>query len=1695
MKRLAVWLGILFTVFFFGMGGLAFAGQSPSISLYVNDSTGVASGIAIDPDLPGQAIAVRFYINAPWPNGTAIGTIYTNSDGQYSWQLPSTYQDGVTRSLYAYALDYTDGHGLTSTTFTWEEPRYSPTISLSVNNITGVASGIATDQDRPGQPIEIHFYLNAPWPSGTIIGSTYTNSSGQYSWQLPSTYQDGVTRTLYAYGIDNTDGHGLTSTTFTWEEPRYSPRISLSVNNITGVASGTASDQDRPGEPVTIRFYMDGNYLYGTDLGEVSTNSSTTQYTFQLPSQYQDGQAHTLYAYAIDFDDGHTETSVSFTWEIQNQYVPHGVVNAFQPGDTTITGWAQDQDYPSTPLTVHLRINNQWYVSSTANPNYSLTIPSEFLAGGTYNVKVTVKDAIESTWSVLGYTTIDNNPNPPQGVVNAFQPGDTAITGSVQDQDDPDAALEVHLRIDGEWQVTSTANPGFSLSIPSEFLTGGGPYFVEITVKDAFESTWYVLGTTTIPCTIDCPPSEIEVPDVTDMPQSDAEAAILAAGLTVGDVETEYHVTVPEGNVISQDPEAGEIVEEEFPVNLVVSEPEGQLEFGLVSVGGGYVTVNLSKTYVSPVVVCSVQYNNNTTPVVARVNNVTSNSFDVRLQNPSNGSVNADNVSYLVVEEGVWTIDGVNIEAQSYLSTVTDENNSWVGQVQTYGQSYTNPVVLGQVMSENNSHWSVFWCQGTARGNPPSATALKTGKTVCEDTVLQRADEIIGFVVIEAGHGVINGVEFEAAVGSDIVQGAVQSAPYTYTFNSAFSSAPQVVVATTAGMDGGDGCWAQTHGPTPASTTNLYLSVDEDQIGDSERYHTTEQVGYIAFSSTPEITIEPHAYGVPIILQGDDFPIDASAYDSEDGDLTSEILYTFENLDDGSEMGPFYEPIDTNLLSFGRYRVTLSVTDSANQNKSEETYMVVIPNEPPAAWSGPTTSFITENGVTKIRICDVLGCRTGLPIYLGLVRGENEEEWDRFVSQAIMLCETEDLIPIVLGHVHWRGYDREVRIGGSLNSASYHEDEIGLLIGHLYEAMPENPPYLLLRIRLHNTEEADNLGCRVLQNDVGETIEDREESEGELATLSQGWINAQKAEIESFLEYADHIYPGRIIGLKILDPYRLSTEWFVRPRVKDGNFSADPDRAIHGYPWYENNSSTFYYADYSYDAESSFIAWSGYDRLPTVAERNLQDGTTMFLDPGQPIQRRAAEYNRFFSHRTVNAITQLGAKAKEVMEGKGITSVFYGYLYAMKHDLTGSGHAALSEILDSNHIDELSGPHSYGNARNLGYAFVPHGPVDSMALHGKVWIHEDDTRTHLASDDGHKTAVNEYDTARFIWRNSLTSVLHGNGSYYFDLWREGWFDSPKIWETYISQVITQANKVNINLTGGFVPEITLFVDDLSPSYNSLIDPAGVKTYSFMSSIYTWAVEELTKLGAPVRHYLLSDLLNADVPLDDIKFAMILNGFNIPDNLRAAITNKLKNNNRTILFIYAAGYLRGDSAPSGSNILDLTGIDVRKEDGSNSNLMISPAYGSWTPCGWNYEVKDWFSVNATGSDVVIGKYSDGTPALVKRDFGDHTIIYSAVSDLSSELYRILAEDAGVSMYGELGDVVEAAGNTLLLHPNEANEPGTRTIALPGGSRDVYVNRVQEGTGSATGEVLKCNSCEDYYTLTNVKNKEIVVIRIE
>ncbi len=194
------------------------------------------------------------------------------------------------------------------------------------------------------------------------------------------------------------------------------------------------------------------------------------------------------------------------------------------------------------------------------------------------------------------------------------------------------------------------------------------------------------------------------------------------------------------------------------------------------------------------------------------------------------------------------------MEAIKFNFTETDYTYRWLGEERAYLNSYSSPVVLGQIMTENDSDYSSFWSRGATRNEAPSPTDFFVGKHVGEDSDRTRNDETIGYIVIEQGSGTVNGLNFTAALGADAVAGVGNNPGYSYSVNT--NGTPITAIASLSGMDGPDGGWAVLYGNNPltsnvAGPDTLSLASDEDALRDAERRHATEQVAYIVFS-TPD---------------------------------------------------------------------------------------------------------------------------------------------------------------------------------------------------------------------------------------------------------------------------------------------------------------------------------------------------------------------------------------------------------------------------------------------------------------------------------------------------------------------------------------------------------------------------------------------------------------------------------------------------------------------------------------------------------------------------------------------------------------------------------------------------------------------------------------------------------------------------
>lgn len=251
-------------------------------------------------------------------------------------------------------------------------------------------------------------------------------------------------------------------------------------------------------------------------------------------------------------------------------------------------------------------------------------------------------------------------------------------------------------------------------------------------------------------------------------------------------------------------------------------------------------------------------------PAIARVRNATGSSFEVGLGRPWYGTFGGEdfyaNVYCMVVRQGVYTAaeDGVKMEAMKLPEfAITAHAGSWSGQRQPYQNSYSHPVVVGQVVSSDTGKppsycphllcerdWSVFWSRGTAVSNPPSSSTLYVSRHTGEDSG-GRAPETLVYLVFERGTGIIEGRKYLAALGADTVRGMQNRPPFNYNLSGLASASAAIV--SQAGMDGAEGGWAVLYGSNAVSATRLRLAIDEDWYLDSDRNHTAEQVSYIVF--------------------------------------------------------------------------------------------------------------------------------------------------------------------------------------------------------------------------------------------------------------------------------------------------------------------------------------------------------------------------------------------------------------------------------------------------------------------------------------------------------------------------------------------------------------------------------------------------------------------------------------------------------------------------------------------------------------------------------------------------------------------------------------------------------------------------------------------------------------------------------
>ena len=321
---------------------------------------------------------------------------------------------------------------------------------------------------------------------------------------------------------------------------------------------------------------------------------------------------------------------------------------------------------------------------------------------------------------------------------------------------------------------------------------------------------------------------------------------------------------------------------------------------GRVRINHNWTTVELNQSFQDPVVVAGPASRFGGDPVTVRVQNVTADSFQIRIDEWEyrDGNHGFEWVDFLVVESGTHQLeDGTLIQA----GNASNQTHGWKSYDLGPGFDST-PVVVSQTVTTNEN----VAVTTRLRNVTSDGFDLRIQEEQASDYV--HTGETIGWIAIETGIADTGDGLFEAFQTPN----SVSHRNYVLNFQNDFNNAP-IFVGSLQTYNGGDtGTLRYRHLSGGSST----VFVEEERSADSEILHNPEVVGYVALEHG---TIFGTSQGNSPVAPGGGDPF-ADADLTPTGDTTFDSRTSFDewyNVHFNSQAEPGYEFINGLPSDFG----------------------------------------------------------------------------------------------------------------------------------------------------------------------------------------------------------------------------------------------------------------------------------------------------------------------------------------------------------------------------------------------------------------------------------------------------------------------------------------------------------------------------------------------------------------------------------------------------------------------------------------------------------------------------------------------------------------------------------------------------------------------------------------------------------
>lgn len=531
-----------------------------------------------------------------------------------------------------------------------------------------------------------------------------------------------------------------------------------------------------------------------------------------------------------------------------------------------------------------------------------------------------------------------------------------------------------------------------------------------------------------------------------------------------------------------------------------------------------------------------------------------------------------------------------------------------------------------------------------------------------------------------------------------------------------------------------------------------------------------------------------------------------------------------------------------------------------------------------------------------------------------------------------------------------------------------------------------------------------------------------------LSLGSAQWQSGMEEALEDGIAHieANADYGDRVVGYHVA--YGDGGEWFQYMHRDYGNDVSPANKAAFR-SWLMNK----------YGTEA---AWASAWNLPSIGpndpaiQQSPYTAGTKLLPSAT--HQSYIDFAAFTSELAADSLLAAAAVVKDVTNGERLAMAFYGYSFDLFEGT--SGHLALDKVLASADIDMLASPTSYLN-RGVGGIGAFMTTVDSVSLHGKLWMIEDDMRTYLADSTPFDEDIGSiFPTAGLTieghQRNFGSAIVHRTGLWWMDLHSKGWLNDSSLWG-------------NIGTMQQFYYDYMQGVQPLKPDVAIVVDQETMKRtgngWDMHVPLLFHQRLEFYRSGLSYGLYTLEDVLDGSVP--DAQMYVFLNAHYFDATRRSQLA-ALQEDNRTFVWVYGADLLDTGSlgAVTGFALSEAAGVT-----GAGSITIESGATGAWSPiASHTYPLGlssgPFYTVAAPGAATVIGKYtgSGGKAAIVAHDFGDYKSVFVGTGNLDTELLRTIADYAGVHTYMSSDDVLMTDGTFFSIHASSA---GTKTLKLP------------------------------------------------